>query len=114
MPALPVAMLKCGMTGGQVKGGAAILALLLRRGKSLTPRAGFIHRLLRPPPPFFATTEAAIARLARAMLGFEEHASPVPFDLCPGFNSVTEKRIVPLGLKLGLRRADVERIQGGK
>jgi hypothetical protein len=48
------------------------------------------------------------------MLGFEEHASPVPFDLCPGFNSVTEKRIVPLGLKLGLRRADVERIQGGK
>lgn len=36
-PAVPtflVAMLKCGMTGGQVKGGAAILVLLLRRGRA--------------------------------------------------------------------------------
>lgn len=33
MPPFPVAMLKCGMTGGQVKGGAAVLALLLRRRK---------------------------------------------------------------------------------
>lgn len=34
VPAFPVAMLKCGMTGGQVKGGAAILVLLLRRGRA--------------------------------------------------------------------------------
>lgn len=33
VPSFPVAMLKCGMTGGQVKGGAAILVLLLRRGR---------------------------------------------------------------------------------
>lgn len=34
MPALPVAMLKCEMTGGQVKGGAAVLAWLRRRGRA--------------------------------------------------------------------------------